>query len=220
MYKKYQLGRSMVEMLGVLAVIAVLSVGGVAGYKTAMKQHMHNRISHFLQQLSLILVAESHKEEADDLRCTVSSHYSYNQTNYVCQYLDKQYCQGKKISYNGYYWIDNGNDGPYFGWQLLNIESKPIGLQLELWMSDTDMCTHVMNTLRSDSDFVELVRKFSYTYGYNGNVGGWHVKALWTDAQIAQFCKPSTKDYYSRYPITVGFVLKKPIPFDCEEVEE
>ena len=33
---KNQLGRSMIEMLGVLAIIAVLSVGGIAGYSKAM----------------------------------------------------------------------------------------------------------------------------------------------------------------------------------------
>ena len=30
-------GRSMIEMLGVLAIIAVLSVGGIAGYSKAME---------------------------------------------------------------------------------------------------------------------------------------------------------------------------------------
>ena len=34
--KVVQLGRSMIEMLGVLAIIAVLSVGGIAGYSKAM----------------------------------------------------------------------------------------------------------------------------------------------------------------------------------------
>ena len=33
-----QLGRSMIEMLGVLAIIAVLSVGGIAGYSKAMEK--------------------------------------------------------------------------------------------------------------------------------------------------------------------------------------
>ena len=37
------LGRSMVEMLGVLAIIGVLSVGVLAGYSKAMKQHRLNR---------------------------------------------------------------------------------------------------------------------------------------------------------------------------------
>lgn len=35
--KNNQIGRSMIEMLGVLAIIAVLSVGGIAGYSKAME---------------------------------------------------------------------------------------------------------------------------------------------------------------------------------------
>ena len=37
-----QLGRSMVEMLGVLAIIGVLSIVGIAGYKKAMSNHYAN----------------------------------------------------------------------------------------------------------------------------------------------------------------------------------
>ena len=42
MKKVNELGRSMVEMLGVLAIIGVLSVGGIAGYTRAMKQYKKN----------------------------------------------------------------------------------------------------------------------------------------------------------------------------------
>ena len=38
------LGRSMIEMLGVLAIIAVLSVGGIAGYSKAMEKFKLNKV--------------------------------------------------------------------------------------------------------------------------------------------------------------------------------
>ncbi len=38
------LGRSMIEMLGVLAIIGVLSVGGIAGYAKAMEKHKINKL--------------------------------------------------------------------------------------------------------------------------------------------------------------------------------
>ena len=41
---KNQLGRSMVEMLGVLAIIGVLSIGGIAGYRYAMQQIETNKV--------------------------------------------------------------------------------------------------------------------------------------------------------------------------------
>ena len=43
MYKNFEKGRSMIEMLGVLAIIAVLSVGGIAGYSKAMEKFKINK---------------------------------------------------------------------------------------------------------------------------------------------------------------------------------
>ena len=40
-----QLGRSMIEMLGVLAIIGVLSVGGIAGYSKAMEKWKINKMA-------------------------------------------------------------------------------------------------------------------------------------------------------------------------------
>ncbi len=43
-YSMLQVGRSMIEMLGVLAIIGVLSLGGLAGYRIAMNRHQANNI--------------------------------------------------------------------------------------------------------------------------------------------------------------------------------
>ena len=43
MAKANQIGRSMVEMLGVLAIIGVLSVGSISGYSKAMLKHKMNK---------------------------------------------------------------------------------------------------------------------------------------------------------------------------------
>ena len=42
--KSFELGRSMIEMLGVLAIIGVLSVGGIAGYSKAMEKFKINKV--------------------------------------------------------------------------------------------------------------------------------------------------------------------------------
>lgn len=52
--KKFESGRSMVEMLGVLAIIGVLSIGGIAGYTLAMKRHRANQIVDILNKHALI----------------------------------------------------------------------------------------------------------------------------------------------------------------------
>ncbi len=50
--KKYENGRSMVEMLGVLAVIGVISVGGLTAYSYTMKRQ---RISQTIHQVSVAI---------------------------------------------------------------------------------------------------------------------------------------------------------------------
>ncbi|HBO49898.1 MAG TPA: hypothetical protein DD619_03820 [Alphaproteobacteria bacterium] len=49
--KQNQLGRSMIEMLGVLAIIGVLSVGGIAGYSKAMQKWKSNLQLNMLSEL-------------------------------------------------------------------------------------------------------------------------------------------------------------------------
>lgn len=44
MYKNLEIGRSMIEMLGILAIIAVLSVGGITGYSKAMEKFKVNKL--------------------------------------------------------------------------------------------------------------------------------------------------------------------------------
>lgn len=49
--KNNQIGRSMIEMLGVLAVIGVLSAMGLAGYSKAMTKHKMNRTVNQMAQI-------------------------------------------------------------------------------------------------------------------------------------------------------------------------
>lgn len=51
MYKNWEKGRSMIEMLGVLAIIAVLTVGGIAGYSKAMQKWKSNLQLNMLSEL-------------------------------------------------------------------------------------------------------------------------------------------------------------------------
>lgn len=47
-----QLGRSMIEMLGILAIIGVLSVGGIAGYSKAMEKFKTNQV---IEQIVMVI---------------------------------------------------------------------------------------------------------------------------------------------------------------------
>ncbi len=48
---KKQIGRSMIEMLGVLAIVGILSAGGIAGYFMAMEHHKTNA---FVEKVNII----------------------------------------------------------------------------------------------------------------------------------------------------------------------
>ncbi len=60
MYKNFEKGRSMIEMLGVLAIIAVLSVGGIAGYSKAMEKFKVNKL--IAEYNMLVFGIMEHKE--------------------------------------------------------------------------------------------------------------------------------------------------------------
>ena len=49
---EFSLGRSMIEMLGVLAIIGVLSIGGIAGYSKAMEKIHVNKIVNMISDIS------------------------------------------------------------------------------------------------------------------------------------------------------------------------
>jgi len=52
--KKFESGRSMVEMLGVLAIIGVLSIGGIAGYTLAMNRYRANELLDAASKVAII----------------------------------------------------------------------------------------------------------------------------------------------------------------------
>ena len=58
MKKKQELGRSMVEMLGVLAIIGVLTVGGLAAYNRAINKNIANNIVHEVTLRATTIVSQ------------------------------------------------------------------------------------------------------------------------------------------------------------------
>ena len=72
-YKKSnQLGRSMIEMLGVLAIIGVLSIASIAGYTKAMEKHNLNKLKdQFSIIISNIATARANGRNSTQLNSTV-----------------------------------------------------------------------------------------------------------------------------------------------------
>ena len=81
MRKKYnQIGRSMVEMLGVLAIIGVLSVGGITGYSKAMQKYKLNKHAQSINLLinNIIAITPSFKNSYTGTPITEKLLYQLN----------------------------------------------------------------------------------------------------------------------------------------------
>ena len=66
--KKFQSGRSMIEMLGVLAIIGVLSIAALSGFTYAMNRHKANETIHdvMLRATNVPMIDEFYTERAGD----------------------------------------------------------------------------------------------------------------------------------------------------------
>ena len=72
------IGRSMIEMLGVLAIIGVLSVGGIAGYSKAMEKYKINKT---IEQFNYLI--QGMLEHTDSLRDKSNSSRQYGLVDVV-----------------------------------------------------------------------------------------------------------------------------------------
>ena len=78
-----QIGRSMIEMLGVLAIIGVLSVGGIAGYSKAMMKYRVNKTIDQITTLSTnITTLFGNQNDFEHLRKFASQNCFFTSTNF------------------------------------------------------------------------------------------------------------------------------------------
>ncbi len=71
-----ELGRSMIEMLGVLAIVGILSVGGIVGYSKAMLKYKQDKLMSELSQLIVnirVLYTYQHKYTGIDSKLLIGS---------------------------------------------------------------------------------------------------------------------------------------------------
>ena len=109
-FKGQQLGRSMVEMLGVLAIIGVLSVGGVAGYRYAMQKIFENEVQDLFARIyqgvqssmmnpnTYLNCCSGNMTETFYNVCSSDSGTWYTeQYDEICSFLSKEDCWGGSI---------------------------------------------------------------------------------------------------------------------------
>lgn len=93
--KYNQIGRSMVEMLGVLAIIAVLSVGGIAGYSKAMQAWKINQS--LKEYSSLVFGMLEHIDEIHRIEQEKNAQYGLVTMAEALNLIPQQWDCGEKV---------------------------------------------------------------------------------------------------------------------------
>ena len=121
MSKKSQIGRSMIEMLGVLAIIGVLSVGGIAGYSKAMEKFKVNKTIEEYSYLIQGLVEHLHEIKYlshDDTQIPI---YEYIQAAHLIPETWKLSCQGLTDANGNTVFVFSQNDSLVINFYLGGI---------------------------------------------------------------------------------------------------
>lgn len=141
-----ELGRSMVEMLGVLAIIGVLSVGAISGYSKAMFKYKLNKQA---EQISALLFAVQQGIQG----------YTLYEGKYITEYFKKLNLLPEGITEKGNYIYDSlGNQIA-----LYSATNKKISLVIPTWNSalskDTMLqsCWQIMQAVKEYQDSPNLM---------------------------------------------------------------
>ncbi len=122
-----ELGRSMIEMLGVLAIIGVLSVGGIAGYSKAMEQFKISKsIDYLMQIVSNVRTTYANQKTYDGLNSSQAQQLGiYPQNDYQLP-----------LGGNTSVLLAASEDGAIFGLRICGLtERQCIALTTQNWGS-------------------------------------------------------------------------------------
>ena len=178
MSKKSQIGRSMIEMLGVLAIIGVLSVTGIAGYSKAMTKWKSNIQKNMLAELLVNMIKI--KPNLD------KKSSSFDNITYVFEAMG---ALPEGITYNNNYmydkegnkiWIDyglsswtneDGSTGSQFSY-VVRLEHR-IG-KGNLTVADKDFCLNLLEAAKTIAEDVVYI-KTNYNDASTWNGSGQNV---------------------------------------------
>ena len=210
-----ELGRSMVEILGVLAIVGVLSVGGISGYSKAMKKHKLNKhaesynllLSNALQISASIDKAEPGKNLNDIF---------YN------EFLDRAKLIPDGITYKKEKWniaeyTKNDQLVDIFGNKMSFYSRTSYGYSFALFAAlanndySKDICQNIINAAKEHADNIIMVLREDET---NSGVVSNDSKRIYSDCSkgacfktltvtdIAKSCdinSKNSKNYYYIY---------------------
>ena len=166
--KVYELGRSMVEMLGVLAIIGVLSVGAIAGYQKAMMKYKLNKQRD--QMNTLFSIAQQYVGQFQ---------FDNGAENYIKSYLIKlnlipnEMIREKSSTY--LYDVLNNRISVFIAGNKYTAESERGAFVVRFTIADNknfDMCQNMLLTAKEYADTMYALttnRSDGAMYMYFGN---------------------------------------------------
>ena len=196
-----EVGRSMIEMLGVLAIIGVLSVGGIAGYYKAMQMLQTNQQRQILAELlsSFIRIRQEFGKEL----------LKGQQQSDAIRIIDSlgELPSGLSLRNNGYYYDKNGNSYRLFygiyKWSENGEQKENNGADLAIDLVKTsnsltpasyNLCTNAVAFAKANIENIGRIMMYRYendSYNYLGFADKSAVLEATPD-KIAQFCKQCT----------------------------
>ena len=198
----YSVGRSMIEMLGVLAIVGVLSVGGIAGYSKAMQKFKLNKA---LDEYSFMIFGLL--EHFDDIRKI--GHISSGDTGLA------ELMQAIRIVPTNWKQIDASRFADSIGnyinvfYRMKDVDDER--LIIDMWLGGIQQNTDGTNASGAFSNnlcvslYQNLVQPLHKTLQYAGNYragsDGKHFTPFWGDAycQSGRTCLSRMKvsDFYN-----------------------
>lgn len=172
-----ELGRSMVEMLGVLAIIGVLSVGAISGYSKAMMKYKINKFTEQIYQLLITSINTASLFTPPAPNPGGSSNY-----NLIPYYIKLGYIPNNMIRQNTssqiYTNFGNTISFRYYNWNKYSY----IEMALYLEPGNKNQCLAMFNMIKELKSELQRVNLYTTNVGDVGNVTGQFKYILAGDA--------------------------------------
>ena len=164
-------GRSMIEMLGVLAIIGVLSVGGIAGYSKAMEKF---KITKAIENHKNIIM--SLLEYTNNLNQTSNTNINLNNVIYALNLTPENWSVNFAGQNDAYLHdeIGNGVASDYYAEKHTIFYSIALNTENEISVNDINyyFCVdYITNVIKPLSDVISQFSLYRYTVSNNEYYG-------------------------------------------------
>ena len=182
------LGRSMVEMLGVLAIIGVLSVGALAGFNKAMMKHKLNKQAEQLN--SLLMSVLNHTDDFRDVSGAITSYIISFQELSQDMIVNGNIYDTFQINYSMAR-VDRGNS------ELITIWITPTFNLSENAADNFEICKNIFSVVQAYHENVGWFYNYSYDEDDHARSDGVMYGDMWCQNGRKCLKDATTEDIYT-----------------------